>query len=102
MCCWLSGWQKAIRSAAPQNRSRGSSIRAKCVAGRALAPGGRARDSFLRRKANLVRDHHSVRGDQAIRTGRLRAMLDAPDHLDRWADAFRVETRTLPKQKASH
>ena len=25
-----------------------------------------------------------------------------PDHPDRWADAFRVETRTLPKQKASH
>ena len=61
-------------------------------------PAVRARGSFWRRKANLVRDQHSVRG-------RGRAGLDASgpfrtpfDHSD-GADASGAGTRTLPKAK---
>ena len=61
-----------------------------------MGPGGAARASFLRRKANLVRDQHSVRGDQAIRTGRLRAVPDAFRPLRPRGGRVRVETRTLP------
>ena len=63
-------------------------------------PAVRARAAFLTGRRTWCAINTAC-GAGAIRTGRLRAMSDAPDHLGRWADAFRAETRTLSKQKSS-
>ncbi len=68
-----------------------------------MAPGGARAGQLLRRKAVTV-------CDQSLSCGAGRSQHQAPpshietppDNFDRWADAFRVETRTLSKQKASH
>ena len=99
LALWLAEGYSQRRAA---NTVSGQLFCQKRVAGRALAPGGRARGSYLRRKA--VRDC-----DQSLSCGAGRSQHQAPpshietpsDHSDRWADASGVETRTLPKQKAS-
>ena len=93
------GWQKAIRSAAPR-RSRGSSIRAKRVAGRALAPGGARADSFFAPEGKPGARSTQRAGPGRSGPGASEPVRTPPDRRPR-ADAFRGGDRTLPSKSIS-
>ena len=104
----LAHWEGRRLFAAPRHRTGRGAARYVRNASRdeRWRPVVRARGSFLHRKAVRDCDQSLCAGRRwggpVTNQGASEPCRTPTDRSDRWADAFRVETRTLPKQKASH